>query len=217
MRKTLQIFLILFIVIFNSINTFGQNKYKLIRYKYLDAGKWGDFLGSKRTQFDIEVKENIKDEEIKEILEQAVIELSELRDVDAISVRLYIENTNLPYAIADWAPYGNWNKAETGIPKSVFKTSITFYPEHKGKESSKEKKYGLSLEQRKIIYHEVCQSQKNTRQIAEKKYPSDIMKQYDYMDELDDKYESEICRKYFITDDQKCKIVDEGVENNWSE
>ncbi len=204
-------------VIFISIDSFGQNKYRLVRYKYLDTSKWNNFLGSKRTQFDIEVKENIEDEEIKEILEKAVIELSELRDVDAISVRLYIENTNLPYAIADWAPYGAWNKAETGIPKSVFKTSITFYPEHKAKESSKGKKYGLSLEQRKIIYHEICQSQKNTRQIAEKKYPSDIMKQYDYMEDLDKKYESEICRKYFITDDQKCRIVDEGVENNWSE
>jgi len=219
MRKIFVIILAMFMIICISINSMGQSRYKLIRYKYLDTGKWKNHLGAKRTQYDIEVTTNIEDKEIKKILEQAVKELSELRDVDAISVRLFIENTNLPYAIAEWAPYGEWNKAERGKPKSIFKTLITIYPEHRPKESSKVEKYGLSMEQRKMIYHEVCQSQKKTRQIATQKYPSDsdYMKRYDYMYELDEKYEKEIFKKYNITHDQMCKIVDEGVSNNWCE
>ena len=66
-----------------------------------------------------------------------------------------------------------------------------------------------------MIYREICQSQRRTRQIATQKYPSDIMKQQDYMLELDKKYEKQICDKYSIADEQKWSILGEGVSNNW--
>jgi hypothetical protein len=66
-----------------------------------------------------------------------------------------------------------------------------------------------------MIYREISNSQRKTRQIATQKYPSDIMKQYDYMEELDKQYEKRICDKYRITDEQKRSILGEGVSNNW--
>lgn len=207
--------MVLFIAIAFSISAMGENRYELLRSKNIDASQWKNYLGAKRSQYDIEVAANTGDEEIKRILEQAVKELAKKRDVDALAVRLYLKDTNLPYAIATWAPDGDWSKAERGKSKSIFKTSIEIYLEHRPKESSNVEKFGLSLEKRKMIYLEISNSQRKTRQIATQKYPSDIMKQYDYMEELDKKYEKQICDKYKITDEQKISILGEGVSNNW--
>jgi hypothetical protein len=215
MKKTVVSIMVVFIAIAFTLNAMGENKFKLLRFKNIDASQWKNYLGAKRTQYDIEVAANTGDEEIKKILEQAVKELAEKRKVDALAVRLYLKDTNLPYAIATWAPDGDWSKAERGKPKSIFKTSIEIYPEHRPKESSNVEKFGLSLEKRKMIYREISDSQKRTDQMATRKYPSDIMKQIDYMRELDKKYEKQICDKYHITDKQKLSIIAEGVSNNW--
>jgi hypothetical protein len=215
MKKTAVSIMVVFIAIAFTLNAMGENKFKLLRSKNIDASQWKDYLGAKRTQYDIEVAANTGDEEIKNILEQAVKELAKKRNVDALAVRLYLKDTNLPYAIATWAPDGDWSKAERGKPKSIFKTSIEIYPEHRPKESSNVEKFGLSLEKRKMIYREISDSQKRTDQMATRKYPSDIMKQIDYMRELDKKYEKQICDKYHITDKQKLSIIAEGVSNNW--
>jgi len=190
----------------------GQSQYRLVSLKNIDSSN-----GARRTQYNIEVSSDKNDEEVKNILEIAVKELINKREVDALSVRLYLENTNLPYAIAYYAPYGDWSKAERGKPKSIFKISIEMYPEYRPKNSSKVEKYGLTIEKRKMVYHEIVQSQKNTRQIAQKKYPDDYRKEDEYMRELDKKYENEICKKYGISEDQKWKILEEGVKNNWPE
>jgi len=215
MKRIVVSMMVVFFAIAFSISAMGENRYKLLRSKNIDASQWKNYLGAKRTQYDIEVAANTGDEEIKKILEQAVKELAKKREVDALAVRLYLKDTNLPYAIADWAPYGDWSKAEKGKSKSIFKTSIEIYPEHRPKESSNVKKFGLSLEKRKTIYLEISNSQRRTLQIATQKYPSDIMKQADYMEELDKKYEKQICDKYNITDEQKRSILGEGVSNNW--
>ena len=190
--------IVVFISIAFSISAMEDNSYKLLRSKNIDASQWENYLGAKRTQYDIEVASNTGDEEIKKILEQSVKELAKKREVDALAVRLYLKDTNLPYAIAHWAPDGDWSKAERGKPKSIFKTSIKIYPEHRPKETSNDVKYGLSLKERKMIYREISESQKKTRRIATQKYSSDIMKQYEYMEELDKKYEKQICDKYNI-------------------
>jgi hypothetical protein len=209
MKRIIVSIMVVFIALVFSISAIGDNRYKLLRSKNLD------YSVVRRTQYDIEVAANTGDEEIKKILEQAVKDLGKKREVDALAVRLYLKDTNLPYAIATWAPDGDWGKAERGKPKSIFKTSIEIYPEHRPKESSNVEKFGLSLETRKIIFREISNSQKKTRQIATQKYPSDIMKQYDYMEELDKQYEKQICDKYKITDEQKRSILGEGVSNNW--
>ncbi len=204
---------------FLTFPAMAENKYKLLRSNNLD------YSNVKRTQYDIEVAANTGDEEIKKILEQAVKELAKKREVDALWVGLYLKDTKIPYAIAKWAPDGDWGQAARGKPKSIFKTSIEIYPERRPKESSNVEKFGLSLEKRKMIYREICQSQRKTRQISTQKYPSEmpstsfetLMKQSDYMEELDKKYEKEICDKYNITNDQKLSIIGEGVSNNWAD
>jgi len=203
---------VIIIIVLFSRYVEGQNQYRLLSSKNIDSSN-----GARRTQYNIEVSSDKNDYEVKKILEIAVKDLINKREVDALSVRLYLENTNLPYAIAYYSPYGDWSKAERGKPKSIFKISIEMYPEHRPKNSGKVEQYGLTSEKRKMIYHEIVQSQKNTRQIAQKKYPDDYRREYEYMKELDKKYENEICKKYGISEDQKWKILEEGVKNNWPE
>jgi hypothetical protein len=215
MNKIAVSIIVVFIALAFSVSALGESNYTLLRSKNIDASPWKNYLGAKRTQYDIEVSATTGDKEIKLILEQAVKDLSKKREVDALAVRLYLNDTNLPYAIAEWAPEGKWGNAERGKPKSIFKTSIQIYPERRPKKSSNAEKFGLSLEKRKMIYREISRSQKRTRQIASQKYPDDIMKEIDYMTELDKKYEKEICDKYNITDKQKSSIIGEGATNNW--
>ena len=209
MKKTAVSIMVVFIAIAFTLNAMGENKYKLLRSHNIDTG------GAKRTVYHIEIDKILGDEEIKKILEQAVKDLAKKRAVDALAVALYFKGTSHPFAQADWAPYGDWSKAERGKPKSIFKTSISITQQLKPKKSSNVEKFDLSLEKRKMIYREICQSQRRTRQIATQKYPSDWSKQGDYMFELDKKYEKKICDKYNITDDQKYEILGEGLSHSW--
>ena len=215
MKKTVVSVMIVFITMAFTLNAMAEIKYTLLRSNNIDAGQWKNSLGAKRTAYHIEIDKILGDEEIKKILEQAVKDLAKKRDVDALMVALYFKGTSHPFAQAYWAPYGDWSKAERGKPKSIFKTSISITQQLKPKKSSNVEKFDLSLEKRKMIYREICQSQKRTRQIATQKYPSDWSKQGDYMSELDEKYEKKICDKYNITDDQKYEILGEGVSHSW--
>ena len=215
MKKTIVSVVIVFITMAFTLNAMGEIKYTLLRSHNIDSGQWKNSLGAKRTAYHIEIDKILGDEEIKKILEQAVKDLAKKRDVDALMVALYFKGTSHPFAQAYWAPYGDWSKAERGKPKSIFKTSISITQQLKPKKSSNVEKFDLSLEKRKMVYREICQSQRRTRQIATQKYPSDWSKQGDYMSELDKKYEKKICDKYNITDDQKYEILGEGVSHSW--
>ena len=100
MKKIVVSIVVVFIAIAFSISAMGENRYKLLRSKNIDASQCKNYLGAKRTQYDIEVDANMEDEEIKKILEQAVRELARKREVDALVVFLYLRDTNLPYATA---------------------------------------------------------------------------------------------------------------------
>lgn len=215
MRRFLVSMLLVFIAIAFSISGMAESRYRLLRSENVDASQWKNYAGAKRTVYHIEIDKILGDEEIRTILEQAVKDLAKKRDVDALAVDLYFKGTSHPFANAYWAPYGDWSKAERGKPKSIFKTSISITQQLKPKKSGNVEKFGLSLEERKMIYREICQSQKRTRQIATQKYPSDWSKQDDYIFELDKKYEKKICDKYSVTDDQKYDILGEGVSHGW--
>jgi hypothetical protein len=105
----------------------GVRKYKLLWSRNMDTP------AAKITQYDISVPVDTTDEEVKSVLYRAVPELQRKRDVDALIVRLYLEGSGnpLPYATAEWAPYGDWRNAESGKSKSTFETSINIYPERR--------------------------------------------------------------------------------------
>ena len=206
---------IVFMIIVVPIGAIGTLEYKLIHSKNLDFGLHKKHRGAKRTQYNIQVAEDTGDKEIRVILYQAVKDLAKKREVDALVVRLYLPDTNLPYAMAYWAPYGDWSKAEKGKPKSIFKISIEIYTERRPKGSSKIEKNGLSYKKRKKIYMEIGAAERKATLISMQKYPDDIMKQIDYGDVLLKKYKKAIYNEYKITDTQYMKIMVEGVENNW--
>ena len=166
-------------------------------------------------QYDIKVPLNINDREVRSVLKRAIGELVRKNEIDALSVRLYLKGTvDLPYAIAVWAPYGDWGQAEKGKPKSIFRTRIEIYPERRPSNESG-KKYGLSLEKRQQIFREIHRSQNKTLRMAAEKYPNDAVKRWDYVEELDKEYEKRICDKYGITEQHKTSILAEGIMENW--
>ena len=87
---------IVFIAISFSVSGMAESGYKLLRSKNIDTSQRKNYLGAKRSRYDIEVDANMGDEKIKKILEQAVKELAKKRKVDALAVRLYLKDTNLP-------------------------------------------------------------------------------------------------------------------------
>ena len=51
MKKTAIFIMVVFIVIAFTLNAMGENKFKLLRSKNIDASQWKDYLGAKRTQY----------------------------------------------------------------------------------------------------------------------------------------------------------------------
>jgi hypothetical protein len=133
MKRLFSAFVIMSIVLFGLLTTFyceaanGATLYKLLWSKNMDTP------AAKITQYDISVPKDTTDEEVRSVLYRAVPELQRKRDVDALIVRLYLEGSGdiLPYATAEWAPYGDWRNAERGKSKSTFETSISIYPERR--------------------------------------------------------------------------------------
>lgn len=187
----------------------GNPQYKILKYINLDTPT------ATRSRYDIQVSEDKTDQQIRSILEAAIKELSQERDDDAMWVRVYLEGAgDLPIANGVWAPYGKWGEAKEGQPKSVFKVSIEVFPEHRPRKTQ-DMKHGLTLDQRKQVFREMYISQDKTKAMAEKKCPSDVLKQADYMDQLDKKYQKQIAEKYNITERDAKGILVEGLMNNW--
>jgi len=190
-------------------------EYRLIRVRNLDFGSYKKHRGAKRTQYDIQVAEDTGDKEIEIIINEAVKDLAKRREVDALAVRLFLGNTRLPYAIAYYAPFGNWEQAESGMPKTTFMTSIKIYPERRPNSNRTVIEDRLPYETRQKIFKEIRAAEKKALSISQQKYPNDIMKQIDYEDTLLNKYKKEIRDKYKISKSQYSKIMVEGVKNNW--
>ena len=155
------------------------------------------------------------DEEVRALLRKALKEFTTKREVDALVVRLFFEDTRLAYATAKWAPEGDWGKAESGKPKSSFKVSIRVFTEMRPKKEGETVKHGLSLDERKKIFWEICAAQDKSLKAAAKKYPNDAEKKWEYEEKLSKKYEKKVCNKYDITEEQKDEILSEGIKNNW--
>ena len=58
------------------------------------------------------------------VLKTAVEKLKKRRNVDAMTVRLFLKGSPSPRAVAFWAPGGEFNGAEAGTPENLFKTEI---------------------------------------------------------------------------------------------
>lgn len=183
--------------------------YTVLKSHQLDRGD-----GTRRMRYDIEVPEDTNDEEVRSVLNRAVNELATKREIDALVVRLYLKGTGSQhYAMATWAPNGDWGKAGREKPKSSFATNIEINSESRSTKASG--KQGLSIEKKQQIYRDLYRSQDRTLQMAKQKYPNDAMKKWDYAKELDKKYEKEICKKYGITENEKASLMEEGIMKNW--
>ena len=90
-----------------------------------------------------------------------------------------------------------------------------------------EEKYGLSEGKRKTICKEIILIEDKALKEAEKRFPlgatlgpSELRKQIDNQfkleQQLKEKYEKQLCKKYRLTDKQLKEIVKEGVTKDWT-
>ena len=103
----------------NITSEIQSKSYVELRSQNLDTS-----LGARRVRYDIQIPQNTEESQIDLILNEAVDHYKKKREVDAMVIRLYWKNSEIPYAMAEWAPYGIWSKAEKGVPKSLFKIKI---------------------------------------------------------------------------------------------
>jgi hypothetical protein len=102
----------------SEIKAEGETTYKVLRSQEMDRSAWKGHPGARRMRYDIEVPLDTDDVEVRSVLNRAIEDLASKSEVDALVVRLYLRGTgDLPYAMAEWAPYGDWGKAEKGQPK----------------------------------------------------------------------------------------------------
>jgi len=190
-----------------------EKEYRIVKKENFSIGVYKDFPGAKRMQYNIEVSSECSDENIKDILKKAVENLKE--DWDALAVYLFFEGTDLPYAIADWAPHGKWEEARRGQPKSIFKLSVKIFKDRRPSEESSKEQWGLSSEIRKKIYWDINGAYDKAMNEAIERYKYDAMKQIDYERALQKEYLKKVREKYNITEEQQKQIQIEGIKNNW--
>jgi hypothetical protein len=90
-----------------------------------------------------------------------------------------------------------------------------------------EDKFGLSEEERKEIWKEIILIEDKALKEAEERIPLDtrldtlqlrkqLGKQFELEQQLKEKYEKQLSKKYRLTDKQLKEIVKEGVTEDWS-
>lgn len=78
-----------------------------------------------------------------------------------------------------------------------------------------EVKFGLTETKRRLIFVEMIAVEVRANEEAHRKYPEQIMREASFQNELEDKYNNELCTKYSLTRDQFDAIGLEGVVNKW--
>jgi len=76
-------------------------------------------------------------------------------------------------------------------------------------------KFGLSEKQRREYYIKYWDVKDRARREAEKRYPNDIAKSYEFESNLTDEYRKKLLQEYNLTNEQAKEIFQEGFINNW--
>lgn len=174
-------------------------------------------------------KESYKQQFVENTLRKIVSETVSQYQPDGVTVRLYHNAQNLEkntnwIAEGDWWPKGHsFNPSNEEFIKA--KDWHVFTPKYNLPRSVPEDRQvvRLPIKVRKQIYAELFESEMRASRKARKRFPTDTPEQVsrnmnkviDEEDRLIAKYKKEIMAKYQITEDEKDKISEEGVDSNW--
>ncbi len=78
-----------------------------------------------------------------------------------------------------------------------------------------EEKFGLTEAQRKEIFKEIIKTERRSIKEAEKLYPSNLKKQVVKADELNEKFQNMLAKKYNLSSEHLDSIGMEGIKNLW--
>ncbi len=76
-------------------------------------------------------------------------------------------------------------------------------------------KFGLTEAQRKEIFKEIIKAERRSIREAEKLYPSNLKKQVVKADELNEKFQNMLAKKYNLSSEHLDSIGFEGIKNLW--
>lgn len=184
----------------------------------IHPGERGDkevgFAGVKRYVRDIVVARETADEEIKATLSSALDDYkSKHPDADALHVRVFFKgSTAVAYGHGYWAPGGEWSQASAGGAKSV---SIELNRALRPPPLEEGERFGFSLDTRKEIYAALAGVQDKAWDEAEARYPYDVDKESELVDQLAPKYRREVCKEYDLRPSEEEAIAIEGAEQYW--
>ena len=78
-----------------------------------------------------------------------------------------------------------------------------------------EERLGLTEPTRKRVFYEIVQAEDRAYDDALQKYPSDVQKQWDLKDMLENQYKNQVAAKYGLTRAQLDTIAGEGLAKDW--
>ena len=179
----------------------------------------------------------IKENQVEPTINKIISDITEGdNDIDEISLLLY-SNKDLVGGVYDvgtatWAPSGELGNITPEIAKNNnrdnYKISFKIkenLEEYLLQKDKSEDKLGLTEEKRRLIYKELANAEEKAINEAGKMFPTNItnpnykqeniMKNFDKQEELLEKYNLEIMKKYSINEDQKNEIVVEAMAENW--
>jgi len=191
----------------------------------------------KKMLYRVVMSPEIKENQVEPTINKIISDITEGdNDIDEISLLLY-SNKDLVGGVYDvgtatWAPSGELGNITPEIAKNNnrdnYKISFKIkenLEEYLLQKDKSEDKLGLTEEKRRLIYKELANAEEKAINEAGKMFPTNItnpnykqeniMKNFDKQEELLEKYNLEIMKKYSINEDQKNEIVVEAMAENW--
>lgn len=184
---------------------------------------------NKRFSYKFLVSDKIRREQIEPLFNKLSKDIiSEDDDIDDITIWLYSDknlmNGSYDVAMATWAPADGEVTKDIAVSnnRDSYKLVVTIadnLEEYLKGKSEKVVDSGLSYDLRKKIYQELANTETRARAKLDKIYPYtanfDTDNYANKLDELTQKYEKEISKKYKIDAKTVKSIYEEGDKNGW--
>ena len=221
---------VVIIIAFTGLNDNEETTNPAVNYEIVEVQDISIF-GIKRAKYSvvvpIEIKENQVRPTILNIINKIIIDDKEL---DEIALFLYsdkeVVGSAFDVAMADWAPNGEWGSSTMDIAsqndRSTHQISISVkenLEQYLYKRTVDEDRFGMTKKERQNFFADYYDAEERAIDEAQIKYPievsENIMKNYDYQQELGTRYKEEVIERYGISEDIARKIMIEGIELNW--
>lgn len=182
---------------------------------------------AKKFVYKVVVPPSIKTAQVRPTVGRIIADITgQDNDIDEIVLFFYSDkelvNEAYDVARAVWAPGGKTGEVTPEIAttddRTGYRTTIETkdnLEEYLSNRQKSESKFGLSEDQRKVVFLELVAAEDRAAKEADNLYSNDLEKYATANRELEDKYKAEVRTKYGISEDTANQIAAEGMTDNW--